>query len=83
MFVMAWNLYQVSKKESNEFLQVISVGITAATMFMTVNRWIHHKGPRVIVEFLNCMVKFQRSSTERGNKLKNRFKLRIIYGSAI
>jgi intein/homing endonuclease len=44
MFVMAWNLYQVSKKESNEFLQVISVGITAATMFMTVNRWIHHKG---------------------------------------
>jgi hypothetical protein len=68
MVVMAWNLFQVSKKETNNtFLQVISVGISAATMFMTVNRWMHHKGAHAIVEFLNCMVKFQRSSTERGN----------------
>jgi hypothetical protein len=67
MVIIAWNLYQVFKKESNLLLQITSLGTAAITMFATVNRWIQQKSAATIVEFLNAMVDFQASSKKRGN----------------
>jgi hypothetical protein len=68
MVVVAWNVIQVSQKEKGALFQIISLGTGAMTVFATVNRWMHHNGAPAIVRFLNCMVAFQRSSTEEGNK---------------
>jgi hypothetical protein len=67
MVVMAWNLFQVFRKESNLLLQITSLGTAAITMFATVNRWIHQKSAATIVEFLNAMVDFQASIKKKGN----------------
>jgi type IV secretory pathway TraG/TraD family ATPase VirD4 len=67
MVVVAWNVLQTSQKEVNPLFQMISLGMGAVTVFVTVNRWKHHKGAAAIVQFLNCMVEFERSSTQRGN----------------
>jgi hypothetical protein len=67
MVIMAWNLFQVFTKESNLLLQITSLGTAALTLFATVNRSMHQKGAFNIVQFLNGMVAFQLSSTERGN----------------
>jgi hypothetical protein len=66
--VMAWNVIQAFQKEAQPLYLIISWGIGAMSFVATVNRWMHHKGASSIVQFLNCMVGFQRSGTERGNK---------------
>jgi hypothetical protein len=68
MVVVAWNVIQVFQKEKGSLFQIISLETGAMTVFATVNRWMHHNGAAAIVRFLNCMVAFQRSSTERGNR---------------
>jgi hypothetical protein len=73
MVIMTLNLFQVFKKESNLLLQITSLGTAAMTLFATVNRWMHQNGAASIVEFLNCMVAFQISSTERGNIIDVRY----------
>jgi hypothetical protein len=64
---MAWNVFQVLKKESSLLLQITSFGIAGLAMFATVTRWMHQNNAADIVQFLNRMVAFQISSTERGN----------------
>jgi hypothetical protein len=67
MIIMAWNVFQVLKKESSLLLQITSLGIAGLAMFVTVTRWMHQTNAAAIVQFLNRMVAFQISSTERGN----------------
>jgi hypothetical protein len=78
MVIIAWNVFQVFKKESNILLQITSLGIAGTTMFATVSRWMHRKNAAAVVQLLNCMVAFQRSRTERGNNNK-RFYTKTIY----
>jgi hypothetical protein len=81
MVIMAWNLFQVFTKESNLLLQITSLGTAALTLFATVNRWRHQKGASTIVRFLNGMVAFQLSSTERGNinsNLQYKYALHVL-----
>jgi hypothetical protein len=67
MIVIAWNVVQVSRKDRIAIFQIISFGTGAVAALVTVSRWLHHNGAAEIVQFLNCMVRFQRNSTERGN----------------
>jgi hypothetical protein len=67
MIIMAWNVFQVLKKENSLLLQTTSLGIAGLAMFATVTRWMHQTNAAAIVQFLNRMVAFQISSTERGN----------------
>jgi hypothetical protein len=77
MVIIAWNVYQVFKKESSLLLQITTLGIAGTTMFATVCRWMHRKNAAGIVQLLNRMVAFQRSSTQRGNN-KERFYTKTI-----
>jgi hypothetical protein len=70
MVIVAWNLLQVSHQERNPIFQIICMGIVAYTILTTLNRRMHHNGAAAIVQFLNCMVNFQRSITEGNSKLK-------------
>jgi hypothetical protein len=67
MVIMAWNLFQVFKKERNLLLEIFSLGTSAMTFFATVNRRMHQNEAAYIVQLLNCMVAFETSSTEWGN----------------
>jgi hypothetical protein len=81
MVIMAWNLFQVFTKESNLLLQITSLGTAALTLFATLNRWMHQKGAFNIVQFLNGMVAFQLSSSERGNinsNLQHKYATRVL-----
>jgi hypothetical protein len=76
---MAWNVFQVFKKENNLLLQITSLGIAGITMFATVTRWMHQKNAATIVQFLNRMVAFQISNTERGNNKELSYKKPSMY----
>jgi hypothetical protein len=67
MVIMAWNLFQVFKKERNLLLEIFSLGTSAMTFFATVKRRMHQNEAAYIVQLLNCMVAFETSSTEWGN----------------
>jgi hypothetical protein len=77
MIIMAWNVFQVLKKESSLLLQITSFGIAGLAMFATVTRWMHQNNAADIVQFLNRMVAFQISRTERGNDNKLSYTITI------
>jgi hypothetical protein len=49
VIIMAWNVFQVLKKESSLLLQITSFGIAGLAMFATVTRWMHQNNAADIV----------------------------------
>jgi hypothetical protein len=67
MIVMFWNFVQALRHESSLLLKVIVLAVTAITFSITKMRWMHQRKKRVIIQFLNWSIAFQRLNIMHGN----------------
>jgi hypothetical protein len=65
--LVGFNLLQTLRKETNMLITIISLGCSCCIFYTTMSLWMHKTKAGLVIQFLNSMVEFERSSIRPGN----------------
>jgi uncharacterized membrane protein len=65
--LVGFNLLQTFRNEKNMLITIISLGWSCCIFYSTLTLWMHKRKASNLIQFLNRMVEFERSSIRLGN----------------
>jgi hypothetical protein len=65
--LVGYNLLQTLRNETKMLITIISLGCSSVIFYTTLTLWMHRTKASNLIQFLNRMVEFERSSIRPGN----------------
>jgi hypothetical protein len=72
--LVGFNLLQTLRNETNMLITIISLGCSSCIFYTTMSFWMHKTKAGLLIQFLNRMVEFERSSIRLGNVMYTLYK---------
>jgi hypothetical protein len=76
--LVGFNLLQTLRNETNMLITIISLGCSCCIFYSTLTLWMHKTKASNLIQFLNRMAEYERSSIRLGNVIYTLYFIKVL-----